>query len=291
MRPPLGVELTYRSEAALLVAYSAYLVKGQLPIDTTSPFSSGTPLAIRLVAPSTTINMAGVVAWTRDEAQGPGQPAGMGITLAASADRIGAAIDKLAFEFRGIKALVAASQAAPRALLIRYLRSIITCNVIEVEQAKLAEPGALSNVDLTVIDLDSAGPAGYELYAHLRAHPEAGTAPCSPSRSWSAIVPAPRRSGSTRRCRIRPRSRIWRRRRCAAWPSRSRFAPAEGDEQSRHCTSAAAGAELRGGDRVGEQHGDRHRPDAAGDRGDRGGARRGRGVLDVAQQLARPRSG
>ena len=73
------------------------------------------------------------------EAQGPGQPAGMGITLAASAERIGAAIDKLAFEFRGVKALVAASQAAPRALLIRYLRSIITCNVIEVDQSKLAE--------------------------------------------------------------------------------------------------------------------------------------------------------
>jgi CheY-like chemotaxis protein len=177
VRPPLTVELIYRSEAALLVAYSTHLVKGQLPVETASPFSSGTPLAIRLVAPTTAINMAGVVAWTRSEAQGPGQPAGMGITLAASAERIGAAIDKLAFEFRGIKALVAASQAAPRALLIRYLRSIITCDVIELEQSKVAAEDALSNIDLTVIDLDSAGPAGYELYAHLRTHPEAGSAP------------------------------------------------------------------------------------------------------------------
>jgi CheY-like chemotaxis protein len=177
VRPPLGIELTYRSEAALLVAYSTYLVKGQLPIEMTDPFGSGTPLAIKLVAPTTTINMAGVVAWSRDQAQGPGQPAGMGITLAASAERIGAAVDKLAFEFRGVKALVAASQAAPRALLIRYLRSIITCNVIEIDQSKLAESGALSNVDLAVIDLDSAGPSGYELYAHLRQHPEAGSAP------------------------------------------------------------------------------------------------------------------
>ncbi|HXU04867.1 MAG TPA: hypothetical protein VN903_28090 [Polyangia bacterium] len=177
VRPPLGVELTYRSEAALLVAYSTYLVKGQLPIETATPFGSGTPLALRLVAPATTINMAGVVAWSRADAQGPGQPAGMGITLAASAERIGAAIDKLAFEFRGVKALVAASQAAPRALLIRYLRSIITCSVIEIDQAKLSEQNALCNIDLTVIDLDSAGPAGYELYAHLRQHPEAGSAP------------------------------------------------------------------------------------------------------------------
>jgi CheY-like chemotaxis protein len=177
VRPPLTVELTYRSEAALLVAYSTYLVKGQLPVETASPFGSGTPLAIRLIAPSTTINMAGVVAWSREQPQGPGQPAGMGITLAASAERIGAAVDKLAFEFRGVKALVAASQAAPRALLIRYLRSIITCSVIEIDQAKIAESGALGSIDLTVIDLDSAGPAGYELYAHLRQHPEAGSAP------------------------------------------------------------------------------------------------------------------
>jgi CheY-like chemotaxis protein len=177
VRPPLGVELIYRSEAALLVAYSTYLVKGQLPIDMTSPFGSGTPLAIRLVAPTTTIHMAGVVSWSREQAQGPGQPAGMGITLAASAERIGAAVDKLAFEFRGVRVLVAASQAAPRALLIRYLRSIITCNVIEIDQSKLAEPGALGNTDLTVIDLDSAGPAGYELYAHLRQHAEVGSAP------------------------------------------------------------------------------------------------------------------
>jgi Tfp pilus assembly protein PilZ len=177
VRPPLGVELTYRSEAALLVAYSTYLVKGQLPIETSTPFASGTPLAIRLMAPTTAINMAGVVAWSRDGAQGPGQPAGMGITLAASAERIGAAVDKLAFEFRGIRALVAASQAAPRALLIRYLRSIITCDIIEVDQNKLTEPGALPSIDLTVIDLDSAGPAGYELYAHLRQHPEVGSAP------------------------------------------------------------------------------------------------------------------
>lgn len=177
VRPPLGLELTYRSEAALLVAYSTYLVKGQLPIETANPFPSGTTLGIRLLTPSTSISLAGVVAWTRSEAQGPGQPPGMGVLLAASTERIGAAIDELAFAFRGIKALVAASQAAPRAMLIRYLKSIITCEVIEVDQKKLAEPDGLCNVDLTVIDLDSSGPAGYELYARLRQHAEAGSAP------------------------------------------------------------------------------------------------------------------
>ena len=73
--------------------------------------------------------------------------------------------------------LVAALQAAPRALLIRYLRSIITCDVIEIDQKRFTDPGALHDVDLTVIDLDSAGVAGYELYARLRQHAEVGSAP------------------------------------------------------------------------------------------------------------------
>ena len=178
MRPPLGLELTYRSEAALLVAYSTYLVKGQLPIETANPFPSGTTLGIRLVTPTTSIVAGGGGGVVAQRGAGP-RPArrAWACMLAASTERIGAAIDELAFAFRGIKALVAASQAAPRAMLIRYLKSIITCEVIEVDQKKLAEPDGLCNVDLTVIDLDSSGPAGYELYAQLRQHAEAGSAP------------------------------------------------------------------------------------------------------------------
>ena len=152
--------------------------KGQLPVETATPFRTGTPLAHpaggavdddqpgrrrRLVARARRRAPASRRAWA---SRWPRRPS-------ASAPPI----DKLAFEFRGVKALVAASQAAPRALLIRYLRSIITCRSSRSTRAKLAEPGALGNVDLTVIDLDSAGPAGYELYAHLRQHPEAGSAP------------------------------------------------------------------------------------------------------------------
>ena len=66
---------------------------------------------------------------------------------------------------------MAASQAAPRALLIRYLRSIVTCEVIEIDQRRLAEPGAICNVDLGVVDLDSTGAAGYELYARCASTP------------------------------------------------------------------------------------------------------------------------
>jgi hypothetical protein len=83
----------------LLVAYSTHLVKGQLPIDDATPFRCGTPL------PS--------VWWRRDDDQhggrrrlvarrgrrDPGSRPAWASRWPASAERIGAAIDKLAFEF------------------------------------------------------------------------------------------------------------------------------------------------------------------------------------------------
>jgi CheY-like chemotaxis protein len=158
-----SLELVYRSDAALLVAYSTHLARGQLLLDTTEPLASGANVALRLVA--------------RANGAGAAHPTEVGLTVTSRAETFGDAVDKLAFGFTGLKALVAASQAAPRALLIRYLRSIVTCEVIEIDQRRLAEPGAICNVDLGVVDLDSTGAAGYELYARLREHPEAGTAP------------------------------------------------------------------------------------------------------------------
>ena len=166
-------ELTYRSNAALLVAYATHLIRGQLLIETSKRIPNGTPLHLRLVAPATSIALTGVVSGT----SGSAEATEIALSVTSRAEALGEAVDKLAFGFKGIKALVAASQAAPRALLIRYLRSIVTCEVIEIDQTKLSEPGAICNVDLAVIDLDSTGAAGYELYARLREHKEAGSAP------------------------------------------------------------------------------------------------------------------
>jgi len=172
-----SLELTYRSDAALLVAYANQLTKGQLSIDTREKLSAGATVQLRLVAPATALALTGVVAQAAGEANGSGHPLETALTITSPPDTFGDGVDKLAFGFKGLKALVAASQAAPRALLIRYLRSIVACEVIEIDQRRLDEPGAICNVDLGVVDLDSTGAAGYELYARLREHREAGSAP------------------------------------------------------------------------------------------------------------------
>ncbi|HLK92215.1 MAG TPA: hypothetical protein VKZ18_20140 [Polyangia bacterium] len=177
MSATASLELTYRSDAALLVAYANQLARGQLILDTREKLPAGAAVALRLVAPAGTISLTGVVARAAGEANGSGHPLETSVTITSRPEALGESVDRLAFGFQGLKALVAASQAAPRALLIRYLRSIVRCEVIEIDQRRLSEPGAIGNVDLGVVDLDSTGAAGYELYARLREHKEAGSAP------------------------------------------------------------------------------------------------------------------
>ncbi|HVV48710.1 MAG TPA: hypothetical protein VHO06_03545 [Polyangia bacterium] len=177
MSAAASLELTYRSDAALLVAYANQIARGQLLIDTDEKLPAGATVQLRLVAPTTSIAVTGVVARAGGDPNGAGRPPETALTITSRPETFGEGVDKLAFGFKGLKALVAASQAAPRALLIRYLRSIVTCEVIEIDQRRLDEPGAICNVDLGVVDLDSTGAAGYELYARLREHREAGSAP------------------------------------------------------------------------------------------------------------------
>ncbi|MFL5306617.1 MAG: hypothetical protein ACJ8F1_15480 [Polyangia bacterium] len=171
------LELTYRSDAALLIAYATHIARGQLSVSIDEHLPAGAPIQLKLVTPASSIAVGAVVTRPRGEKNGSPRAPETGVAVTPRSDHFGEAIDKLAFGFKGLKALVAASQAAPRALLIRYLRSIVTCEVVEIDQRKLAEPGAICNVDLAVIDLDSSGTLGYELYARLREHREAGSAP------------------------------------------------------------------------------------------------------------------
>ena len=171
------LELTYRSDAALLIAYATNIARGQLSVDVDERLPAGAPIQLKLVTPASSVAVTAVVTRPRGEPNGNPRAHETGVAVTPRGETFGEAIDKLAFGFKGLKTLVAASQAAPRALLIRYLKSIVTCEVIEIDQRKLAEPGAIGNVDLGVIDLDSSGTLGYELYARLREHREAGSAP------------------------------------------------------------------------------------------------------------------
>jgi uncharacterized protein (TIGR02266 family) len=176
-RVPIALEIEYRSAGAFLVAYSMNLSKGGLFVETISPLPIGTVVAMRLHAPNTTpCEVQGTVAWLRPEATGPGQPAGMGLVIDTAAERYGAVVDEIAFSFSGIQILLGTGESAPRAIISRYLRSILSCEIIDADYNAGLET-ITGNIDLAVIDLDSSGPQGAELIQNLRFDPRTSTAP------------------------------------------------------------------------------------------------------------------
>ena len=176
-RVPVALELEYRSAGAFLVAYTTNLSKGGIFIETATPLPIGTVVAMKLHAPNTpTCDVQGTVAWLRPESTGPGQPAGMGIVIDTAADQYGAVVDQIAFSFTGIQILLVTGEAAPRAILSRYLRSVLACRIVDVDLTAGLE-SLPHNIDLTIIDLDSSGPEGAQLIQNLRVHERTSTTP------------------------------------------------------------------------------------------------------------------
>jgi CheY-like chemotaxis protein len=162
------VEIGYRTAGAFLVAYVSQISRGELFVESPTLPPRGTPLALRISAPPATMTLEGTVVATRD-AQ-PGLPPGVSVALAPPSETFGATVDRLASAFAGFRVLLSTGEAAPRAILGRYLRSILTCTVLDVDAES---PVDLATVDLAVIDLDSSGPRGFELGQRIRQRPRA----------------------------------------------------------------------------------------------------------------------
>jgi len=164
------VELGYRSAGAFLVAYVAQIARGELFIESPTLPPRGTPLSLRIAAPPASMTLDGMVVGAREAR--PGQPAGMAVALATPSEAFGAAVDSLAAAFAGFRVLLSTSEAAPRAILGRNLRSMLSCTIIDAD-GETDRSVDLSTLDLCVVDLDSSGPRGFELGQRVRQRPRA----------------------------------------------------------------------------------------------------------------------
>jgi CheY-like chemotaxis protein len=164
------VEIGYRTAGAFLVAYVSQISRGELFVESPTLPPPGTPLALRIAAPPATMTLEGTVVGTREAR--PGQPAGMAVALEPPSETFGATVDRLAAAFAGFRVLLSTSEAAPRQILGRYLRSMLTCTVVDVD-AESERSVDLATFDLAVIDLDSSGPRGFELGQRVRQRPRA----------------------------------------------------------------------------------------------------------------------
>jgi uncharacterized protein (TIGR02266 family) len=154
-RLPAKLEVAYRTQGAFLVSYSVNLSKGGIFLESTTPLPVGTEVTLRLDVPHAgAFDLVGQVAWVR-QASPDGLPAGMGIQLHGLDERYGELIDRMVQDFTGLTVLVISEAPERLSLLARYVRSSMTCeileatNILEVDNAIKAAP------DLVVLDVDS----------------------------------------------------------------------------------------------------------------------------------------
>jgi len=166
INPASILNLRFRTVGAFLVAYASRLSRGEFFVETDNAWPLGSRAELQLHVPGVApIGVAASVSWTRPAAVGPGQPAGMGFALATSIEGHGATVDTLASMYMGTRVLLAATDSTSRAVLSRYLRSILSCDIVE---ADLYGGNRHEGIDLVVVDFDATREAGHMLVKLLK---------------------------------------------------------------------------------------------------------------------------
>jgi uncharacterized protein (TIGR02266 family) len=176
-RLPISLEVAYRTAGAFLVSYSVNLSKGGIFLETQSPLEPGESVTLKFEVPGEgPIEVEGVVAWVRSN-DPTGLPNGMGIQFAELDARYGEVIDEMVRSFVGLTVLVVAASPDRLALIGRYVRSIIACEIVEATNAAVAEVALEESPDLVVVDLDLQPEMGLRCVRAAKAHAAALESP------------------------------------------------------------------------------------------------------------------
>jgi len=155
-RVPVALEVRYASTCAFLVAYTTNLSKGGVFLETPTPLPIGSEITLTINAPHAPEPMVvpGRVAWVRDASDPEGHPVGMGVEFGELEERYGAVIDHIVSRFEGVCILVVSSSSTMRTQIVRYLKSIISAQVVEAEDITTVVQVLAARVDLCIVDLD-----------------------------------------------------------------------------------------------------------------------------------------
>jgi uncharacterized protein (TIGR02266 family) len=153
-RLPISLEVAYRTAGAFLVSYSINLSKGGIFLETAAPLQIGEHVSLKFDVPGVgPLEVDGTVAWVRSGSH-DGLPDGMGVQFNQLDQQYGEVIDEMVRGFVGLTVLVIAASPDRLALIGRYVRSIITCEIIEATNASVAEVALDQGPDLVLVDLD-----------------------------------------------------------------------------------------------------------------------------------------
>jgi uncharacterized protein (TIGR02266 family) len=161
-RVPIHLEVEYRTTGNFLVSFSTNLSKGGIFLQTQTPLPIGNRVKLKLHVPAIDdpLELEATVAWVRDKATADG-PTGMGLEFDTMEEPYGDVIDRVVRSFKGIRILVVGVAGAGRSLVARYLRSIVSCDILELTPADTLG-AAVQQADLALVDLSASGFEGLE---------------------------------------------------------------------------------------------------------------------------------
>ncbi len=153
-RLPITLKVQYRTSGSFLVSYSVNLSKGGIFLETAEPLAVGETVQLAFDVPKAgALEVEGVVAWVR-QGSTDGMPDGMGIQFTQLDERYGEVVDAMVRGFVGLTVMVVAASPDRLALLARYVRSIISCEIVEATTPEVAEVALEERPDLVIVDLD-----------------------------------------------------------------------------------------------------------------------------------------
>jgi uncharacterized protein (TIGR02266 family) len=154
---PYAVQVEFRTPSSFLVAYSINLSRGGLFLETDADVPTGAAIALELSVPGITGTTAlhGVVAWRRAVEQASEGPPGLGIEFQDVAPALGAMIDKLVGNFRGVQILLLSGDRQDRTQLARNVKSIIaTAEITQAADHVVAANVLTGEIDAALVDVD-----------------------------------------------------------------------------------------------------------------------------------------
>jgi len=155
-RLPYAVQVQFRTASSFLVAYSVNLSRGGMFVETEADIPAGSPLTVELAVPGIgTTQLQGIAVWRRGREDASAGPPGIGVELADVAPQLGAVIDKLASNFRGVQVLVLSGDRQDRTTLARSIKSIFsTAEITQAVDAQTATRVLTHEVDVAIVDVD-----------------------------------------------------------------------------------------------------------------------------------------
>jgi type IV pilus assembly protein PilZ len=190
----ISLKVQYRTAGAFLVSYSVNLSKGGIFLETSSPLEIGERIALAFEVPGAgQMQAEGVVAWVRKDSP-DGLPDGMGVQFDHLDEQYGDRIDGMVRTFMGLTVLVVAASHDRLALLGRYVRSIIACDIVEGKDSTIAEVALEEGPDLVIVDLDLRPEIGMKVIETAKS-PAAAAAGRNPPVILLAGDPAARTKG------------------------------------------------------------------------------------------------